>query len=90
MKTVKGFRMRKLGLEYIITAEGVELINFNKMIALNESAAYLWESVQEMEEFSVETLADLLVEQYGIDRELALKDSAAVAQKWVEAGIAEE
>lgn len=90
MKTVKGFRMRKLGLEYIITAEGVELINFNKMIALNESAAYLWESVQEMEEFSVETLADLLVEQYGIDRELALKDSAAVAQKWIEAGIAEE
>lgn len=90
MKTIKGFRMRKLGLEYIITAEGVELINFNKMIALNESAAYLWESVQEMEEFTVETLADLLVEQYGIDRELALKDSAAVAQKWIEAGIAEE
>ena len=90
MKTFKGFRMRKLGLEYIITAEGVELINFNKMIALNESAAYLWESVQEMEEFSVDTLADLLVEQYGIDRELALKDSAAVAQKWIEAGIAEE
>ncbi|MCQ2186766.1 MAG: PqqD family protein [Bacteroidales bacterium] len=90
MRTIKGFRMRKLGLEYIITAEGVELINFNKMIALNESAAYLWESVQEMEEFSVDTLADLLVEQYGIDRELALKDSAAVAQKWIEAGIAEE
>lgn len=90
MKTIKGFRMRKLGLEYIITAEGVELINFNKMIALNESAAYLWESVQEMEEFSIDTLADLLVEQYGIDRDLALKDSASVAQKWVEAGIAEE
>lgn len=82
--------MRKLGLEYIITAEGVELINFNKMIALNESAAFLWESVQDKEEFSVDTLADLLVEQYGIDRELALKDSAAVAQKWIEAGIAEE
>lgn len=90
MKTIKGFRMRKLGLEYIITAEGVELINFNKMIALNESAAFLWESVQDKEEFSVDTLADLLVEQYGIDRELALKDSAAVAQKWIEAGIAEE
>lgn len=81
--------MRKLGREYIITAEGVELINFNKMIALNESAAYLWENVQD-KEFTVETLADLLVEQYGIDRELALKDSAAVAQKWIEAGIAEE
>ena len=81
--------MRKLGREYIITAEGVELINFNKMIALNESAAYLWENVQD-KEFTVETLADLLIEQYGIDRELALKDSGAVAQKWVEAGIAEE
>lgn len=82
--------MRKLGLEHIITAEGVELINFNKMIALNESAAFLWESVQDKDSFTVETLADLLVEQYGIDKELALKDSAAVAAKWIEAGIAEE
>lgn len=81
--------MRKLGREYIITAEGVELINFNRMIALNESAAFLWESVQD-KEFTVDTLADLLVEEYGIDRELAIKDSGAVAQKWVEAGIAEE
>lgn len=89
MKTIKGFRMRKLGREYIITAEGVELINFNRMIALNESAAFLWESVQD-KEFTVDTLADLLVEEYGIDRELAIKDSGAVAQKWVEAGIAEE
>ena len=34
-------------------------------------------------------MAQLLVDEYGIDMELALKDSAALCQSWVEAGIAE-
>jgi hypothetical protein len=34
-------------------------------------------------------MAQLLVDEYGIDMELALKDSAALCQSWIEAGIAE-
>ena len=86
MKTVPGFTLRPLGKEFIITAESVKQINFNKMISLNESAAYLWKSVDGMD-FGPEDLADLLVERYEIDRETALKDSEAIAAKWVEAGI---
>lgn len=86
MKTVPGFTLRPLGKEFIITAESVKQINFNKMISLNESAAYLWKSV-DGKDFSPEDLADLLVERYEIDRETALKDSEAIAAKWVEAGI---
>ena len=86
MKTVPGFTLRPLGKEFIITAESVKQINFNKMISLNESAAYLWKSV-DGKDFSPEDLADLLVERYEIDRETALKDSEAIAAKWLEAGI---
>lgn len=90
MKTIKGFRLRPLGKEYIITAEDVSQINFNKMIALNETAAYLWTAFEDGKEFSVEDLADKLLEQYDVDRETALADSAMIAGKWIEAGIAEE
>lgn len=89
MKAKEGFRLRKLGREHIIMGEGLAQVNFNKIISLNSSAAYLWEAVQD-KEFSVEDLAQLLIDEYGIDRELALKDSASIAQAWIEAGIVEE
>lgn len=90
MKTIEGFRMRKLGKEHIIVGEGLSQVNFNKMIALNDSAALLWAAVEGGREFTVEQLADLLVEEYDIDRELALKDSKDIASKWIEAGIVSE
>ncbi len=89
MKTVEGFTLRPLGKEFIITAESIQKINFNKMISLNESAAYLWKSV-DGKEFTAEDLADLLVERYDVDRPTALKDSEAISAKWIEAGIATE
>ena len=88
MKTVEGFRLRPLGAEFIVTGESIKQVNFNKMISLNESAAYLWREV-ECKDFTVEDLARLLVERYEIDMETATKDSAAIAEKWVEAGIVE-
>lgn len=89
MKTIPGFTLRPLGKEFIITAESIKQINFNKMISLNESAAYLWKSV-DGKDFNAEDLADLLVERYEIDRETALRDSQAIAAKWLEAGIVTE
>ena len=89
MKTIPGFTLRPLGKEFIITAESIKQINFNNMISLNESAAYLWKSV-DGKDFNAEDLADLLVERYEIDRETALRDSKAIAAKWLEAGIVTE
>jgi len=64
-------------------------VNFNKMISLNASAAYLWNAVVG-KEFSVEDLANLLTDQYEVDKETALRDSKAIAEKWIEAGIVSE
>lgn len=90
MKIKEGFRMRRLCKEYIVTGEGVERINFNKMIVLNDSAAFLWQAFEDGGEFTPETLAEKLVEKYQIDMETALKDSKAIVQKWIEAGIVSE
>lgn len=87
MKAVQGLTLRKLVGEYIIVPEGQELVNFNKMIVLNESAAYLWKNTCNLESFDVNTLANLLVEKYGIDEDTASADSSATATKWIEEGI---
>lgn len=86
MKLKDGFRMRNICGESIIVAEGNRFVNFNKMISLNKTAAYLWENVYGRE-FTTEDLAQLLVDKYEVDMELALKDSAALVSKWAEAEL---
>ena len=88
MRHKDGFKLRKMCGENIITGEGLENINFNKLISLNETAAFLWKAV-EGKEFSVSDMAQLLVDEYGIDMDLATKDSDNLAKAWIEAGIVE-
>lgn len=88
MKIKKGFVLRQMCGENIVTAEGLEHINFNKLISLNSTAAFLWEKVCD-KEFTEEDLAKFLVEEYKIDWVLALNDSKSLCQAWINAGIAE-
>ena len=90
MKAKKGFRLRELGNEFILVGESVEQINFNKMITMNETAAYLWRNIVNLESFSPKTLCDLLTAEYEVDDELAMKDAELTAKTWLEAGIVEE
>ena len=87
MKIKDGFVLRDMCGEYIVAAEGLQNINFNKLISLNATAAFLWKEL-EGKEFTVEDMAQLLVDEYEIDMELALTDSANLIKSWIEAGIA--
>ena len=69
--------------------EGISQINFNKMISLNSTAAFLWENV-EGKDFTVEDLTKLLTDNYEVEEERAAADAAAIAAKWIEAGIVSE
>lgn len=86
MKTKKGFILRSLGKEFILVAEGLEAADANSMVSMNESAAFLWKTV-EGKEFDSTTLADLLVEEYDVTREVAEKDVASLIQTWRAAGV---
>ena len=86
MRTKKGYRLRPLGKEYILVAEGLEVENANQMISMNATGAFLWEAV-EGKDFDAETLAQLLVDEYGIDIETAKKDVMPLLQTWEKAGI---
>lgn len=86
MKTKKGFILRSLGKEFILVAEGLEAADANSMVSMNESAAFLWKAV-DGKEFDATTLADLLVEEYDVTREVAEKDVASLIQTWRAAGV---
>ncbi len=88
MKIKKGFVLREMCGENIVAGEGLENISFNKLISLNSTAAFLWKKVAD-KEFTPEEMAEHLIEEYGIDMELALKDAKALAQAWIDAGVAE-
>lgn len=86
MRTKKGYRLRPLGKEYILVAEGLEVEDANKMISMNATAAFLWEAV-EGKDFDADTLAQLLVDEYDIDSETAKKDIERLLQTWKDASI---
>lgn len=89
MKINQGFELREMCGEHIVIGTGVENIDFSKVISLNESAAWLWKEV-EGKNFTPETLATLLAEQYEVDADVALADAKALASQWISVGIVSE
>ena len=75
MRIKKGFELRDVCGEHIIVAYGIENIDFNKVISLNESATYLWKNVVD-KDFDVETMASLLQQEYEVDAETARMDES--------------
>jgi len=88
MKTKKGFTLRSLGNEYILVADGLEVVDFNRMVSMNDSAALLWKEI-DGKEFDADTLVDILVDNYDISRETVQRDVAVLLQSWQKAGIVE-
>jgi len=88
MRIKKGFELREVCGEHIIVAYGRENIDFNKVISLNESANYLWKNIAD-KDFTAETLADLLCQEYEVDAETAAKDAKSLLDEWVKVGLVE-
>jgi len=83
--------LRPLGDEWILVGEGIEQVNFNKLITMNETAAFLWTKATEKKglELTPELLADWLFDEYEVSREQALEDARLTLENWEEIGIAE-
>lgn len=86
MKIKEGFELRVICGENIIVAKGIQNIDFNKIISLNESAAYLWKAL-EGKEFTPESMAELLRMEYEVNEATALSDAQELAKAWLEAGL---
>ncbi|MCH5169384.1 MAG: PqqD family protein [Prevotellaceae bacterium] len=88
MKIKNGFDLREVCGEHLIVAYGRENIDYNKVISLNESAAFLWRAVIG-KDFTAQTLAELLVSEYDVDQETAARDAQTLLDEWTSAGLTE-
>lgn len=87
MKIKEGFVLREVCGEKVIVGEGLGAVDFGRLVSLNDTAAWLWSKGQELGEFTVETLAGALCEEYEVSEEMARTDVQALLDKWVEMGI---
>lgn len=88
MRTKKGFILHNVCGENVVIAEGKENIDFNNIISMNETAAYIWENLTG-KDFTEEDMAEVLLKEYDVDKATALADCKSLAERWIEAGICE-
>ena len=89
MRLKEGFTLRTICGEHVVIGEGLAQVNFNKMLSLNASAAYLWEQVQG-KDFTVEDLVTLLTDKYEVSADQARQDALKLVQVWQEQGVAQD
>ena len=86
MRIIEGLKLRPLGKQYLVMVEGQKQVDFNRMISMNVTAAFLFQEVQGID-FDSDTLAQLLVNECDITKEQAAHDAALTIEEWQKAGI---
>ena len=74
MKLSSNYILREIAGEKVVVKQGTHGVEMTKIISFNESAAALWENFCN-KEFTAEDAAEFLQQRYGIDADLAHKDS---------------
>ena len=89
MRIKNGFVLRQVCGENVIVGEGLGAIDFGKMLALNETAAWLWQQAVAMGDFTVDALAQKLCDEYEVSQTEAKVDVTAIVTEWQNAGVIE-
>lgn len=90
MKIKKGFVLRDVCGDQVIMGEGLDVINFGRLLCLNSTAAWLWQRAEEMGEFSIEALSRMLCDHFDVDADTAKNDVAEIVVEWKKVGIIED
>ncbi len=89
MKVKKGFELRDVCGEKVVIAQGLENLDFSKLVTLNESAAYLWETIAGLPAFEKADLVNALRKEYEVSEEQAEKDVNDLIAFWRKQGLIE-
>lgn len=72
MKIKEGFVLREVANNYVVVPTGKASINFNGMITLNETGAFLWKQL--LNATTTEKLVESLVSEYEVNEVRAYQD----------------
>ena len=89
MKIKKRFVLRQVCGENVIVGEGLEAINFGKLLSLNETATWLWEQAEEMGDFTIDSLVARLLEEYDVTEDVARNDVSNIVNEWLKVEVIE-
>lgn len=87
MKIKKGFMLREVAKNYVVVAVGEASKEFNGVINLNETGAFLWKQL--IDDNTVDVVVAALLNEYDVSEEAARKDVELFINKLKEAKILE-
>lgn len=89
MRIKEGFTLRTICGEHIVIGEGLSQVNFNRMLSLNKTAAYLWEQLKG-KDFTADDAVSLLFDRYEVTTQQARSDVQQLFKEWKEQGVLED
>lgn len=87
MKIKQGFILREVAGNFIVVPVGKAAIDFNGIITLNQTGAFLWEKMNK--EVTVEELVKHLLDEYNVEKEVAINDITNFIKTLQEANLFE-
>lgn len=73
MKKIKEFILREIADEYLLIPTGSTTEEFNGIITLTETAAFIYNHIEEAESF--DDLLNMIIKEYEIDKQTAANDA---------------
>ena len=89
MRIKTGFILRRVFGQDTVMAQGTAAAHFGRVFRLSEVAAWLWREAQRQGDFTVESLAEALCQEYDITSEEALSDVAELTAQLQHEGVVE-
>lgn len=87
MKIKEEYILKEVAGNFIVVAVGNAALDFNGVITLNETGAFLWKQLKK--ETTEAELTEALMNEYEIDKDSANKDVSRFIDKLKEADILE-
>ena len=85
MKKIQEFILREIADEYILIPTGSTTEQFNGMITLTETAAFIYQHLEEASTF--EELIHMITSEYDIDQQTAANDAYMFINHMLQAGM---
>lgn len=80
-------KLRKIGRKHMIVETVDGCVNLTNVYTLNETAAWLWESISKEDNRTLEELAESLCKEYRVEYDRVLDDVKHQLEEWERMGL---
>lgn len=89
MKIKQEYKVREIAGENVVIMQGRQGADLTQIVTLNASALVLWNALSG-KEFTVAEAAEVLVQNFEVESDVALCDATAWVERMAECGLIEK